>query len=83
MKELFRTNDMVLLSFAGALLREQGIETTILDGYTSIAEGSIGALPRRMVVADAAHARAHVLLDEALRAAGEAGLPPPPPGSEA
>jgi hypothetical protein len=76
MKELLRTNDMVLLSFAGAVLREQGIETTVLDGYTALAEGSIGALPRRLMVADAAHDRAHALLDEALRAAGEAGLPP-------
>lgn len=81
MKELLRTNDMVLLSFAVALLREQGIEATILDGYTAIAEGSIGALPRRLVVADAVHGQAHGLLDEALRATGGDGLPPL--GSEA
>jgi hypothetical protein len=66
MKELLRTNDAVLLSFATTLLREEGIEPTVLDTHTSILEGSIAAIPRRLMVADSDHARARGLLDEAL-----------------
>ena len=66
MKELLRTNDMVLLSYATALLRGEGIETAVLDTHTSILEGSIAAIPRRLVVEDADHARARGLLDDAL-----------------
>jgi hypothetical protein len=64
-KELLRTNDAVLLSFATALLAEQGIEAVVLDSYTSILEGSIGAIPRRLMVSDEHHARARRLLAEA------------------
>ena len=65
-KELLRTNDIVLLSFATAILREVTIEPIVLDSHMSSLEGSIGALPRRLMVADADYARARVLLDEAL-----------------
>ena len=66
MKELLRTNDIVLLSFASAVLRDAAIEPAVLDSHTSILEGSIGAIPRRLMVADMDFARARVLLDEAL-----------------
>jgi hypothetical protein len=58
--ELLRTNDVVLLSFLEALLRDAGIEPVVLDAHVSVVEGSIGAFPRRLVVidADAEHARA-------------------------
>ena len=61
------TNDPVRLSFLAALLRDAGIEAILLDGFTSAMEGSIGALPRRLVVAseDADQAR------RVLREAGE------------
>ncbi len=52
MVELLRTNDIVLLSFLGALLADAGIETVVLDTHTSILEGSIGAIPRRLMVID-------------------------------
>jgi hypothetical protein len=78
MKELLRTNDTVLLSFATALLRGQGIEPVVLDTHTSILEGSIGAIPRRLMVADADHARAQRLLDEALREADDRAAPAAP-----
>jgi len=64
-KELLRTNDPVLLSFLEALLAEQGIHAVVLDGHTSILEGSIGAIPRRLMVAAEDHRRAQRLLDEA------------------
>ena len=47
MKEILRTTDPVLLSWLTALLRDAGIEALILD---SIMEGSIGAIPRRLMV---------------------------------
>ena len=59
MKELLRTNDLVLLSWAQSLLRDACIGCWVLDGHTSVLEGSLGILPRRLVVAedDAAAAR--------------------------
>lgn len=52
MVELMRTNDQVLLSWAVALLKEGGITALVFDAHMSIMEGSIGALPRRLMVAD-------------------------------
>ena len=69
MKELLRTNDPVRLSWLQALLRDAGIESLILDHHTSLVEGSIGAIPRRLMVAAADHRRAVLVLEEA----GEAG----------
>jgi len=52
MKELLRTNDVVKLSWVEALLADAGIGCVVLDLHTSILEGSIGILPRRLMVAD-------------------------------
>jgi hypothetical protein len=65
MKELFRTNDFVRLSWAEALLASAGIEVIVLDTHTSIIEGSIGAIPRRLMVEEADHRRALALLQAA------------------
>lgn len=65
MKELVRTNDSVRLSWLQALLASVGIEAVVLDAHTSIIEGSIGAIPRRLMVDDADHARARDVLEEA------------------
>jgi len=62
MKELFRTNDAVRLSWAEALLAAAGIAAVVLDTHTSIIEGSIGAIPRRLMVSEEDHARARTLL---------------------
>lgn len=62
MKLVLQTNDSVRLSWAQALLASEGIEAVVLDTHTSIIEGSIGAIPRRLMVADADHARARALL---------------------
>jgi hypothetical protein len=58
MREIFRTNDPVELSFALHVLREAGIEPLVLDEYTSAVEGSIGALPRRVMVDNGCYNRA-------------------------
>ena len=50
MRELLRTTDAVRLSWLVALLADAGIETFVFDTHTSILEGSIGAIPRRLMV---------------------------------
>jgi len=50
MKEVLRTNDLVLLSYATHVLAEAGIEATVFDMHMSAVEGSIGAFPRRLMV---------------------------------
>jgi len=65
MKQLLRTNDMVKLSWLEALLADAGIETLVLDHHTSIMEGSIGILPRRLMVGDHDYERALQVLADA------------------
>ena len=55
MKELLRTNDPTIIAFATALLDGEGIDCFVLDGNISVLEGSIGILPRRMMVTDDDH----------------------------
>lgn len=52
MKQLLRTNDPTTLAFAKALLRGEGIDCFELDVHMSVLEGSIGIMPRRLMVAD-------------------------------
>lgn len=65
MKELLRTNNFVYLSYAQAVLQDAGIESLVFDSHMSVMEGSLGVLPRRLMVADFDLARAKRLLDEA------------------
>lgn len=65
MRELIRTNDIVLVSAVGALLDGIGIQHMVLDQNMSALDGSIGVLPRRVVVPDQDLARAQTLLREA------------------
>ena len=65
MKELLRTNDAVRLTWLSAFLSDSGIETAVLDTHTSVLEGSIGAIPRRIMVADRDYFRARSLLEGA------------------
>jgi len=50
MEELLRTNDPTVIAFATALLDGEGIDTFELDVNMSILDGSIGILPRRLMV---------------------------------
>jgi hypothetical protein len=63
--ELLRTNDPVLISFADALLNEAGIEHAVVDQHMSVMEGSLGILPRRMLVARQQHEAARRIMIEA------------------
>ena len=62
MKELLRSNDPVLISYVSALLEEEGIAFMVADTNMSVLEGSIGALPRRVLVASDEFGRARALL---------------------
>ena len=63
--ELLRSNDAVLVSFVTALLADAGIEHNVADAHMSVIEGSIGALPRRVLVAQERYSEAHNLLSDA------------------
>jgi hypothetical protein len=65
MRELLRTNDLVRLSWAQAMLAGDGIGCVLLDDHVSGVEGSIGAIPRRLMVAEEDFARAQALLQRA------------------
>ena len=51
MEEVFRTNDLVKLSYVQHLLGEAGVDYHIADQYISGVEGNISAFPRRIMVA--------------------------------
>ena len=63
-RELIRTNDAVLISAVGALLDGAGIGHMVFDQNMSVLDGSIGILPRRIMVdADQADAARRILTD--------------------
>ena len=62
MKELLRTNDPTEIAFATALLDGEGIAVFELDVHMSLLEGSLGIMPRRLMVADRDHFLAKALL---------------------
>ena len=65
MKELLRTNDPTVIAFATALLDGEGIDWFELDVNMSILDGSIGVLPRRIMVDADEEARARQLMRDA------------------
>ena len=65
MIELVRTNDPVVSSFIEALLRDADIAHFVADQNMSILEGSIGVLPRRVMVIEDDIDRARRLLKDA------------------
>ncbi len=65
MRELVRTNDPVLVTAIEALLKGAEIPHVVLDQNMSVLEGSLGILPRRILVDDDHVAAARQLLQEA------------------
>jgi hypothetical protein len=65
MRELIRTNDMVLVSAVVALLDGAGIRHMVLDQNMSVLEGSLGVLPRRILVSEGYELTARQLLQDA------------------
>lgn len=67
MIELVRTNDAVVISFVEALMRDAGIACMVADQNMSVLDGSLGILPKRVLV-DSEQA------DEARRILTDAGI---------
>ena len=65
MRELIRSNDAVLMSFAQSILRDAGIDSVLLDENMSVMEGSIGVFQKRMMVATDSWAEAVGVLEGA------------------
>lgn len=64
MEEIFRTNDIVKLSFIEHLLNEAGIQHFIADQFISAVEGNIGAFGRRVMVREDLAIRARAAIAE-------------------
>src|SRR5690606_35870493 len=65
MRELVRTNNPALLSYIEALLKDAGLSFFIADRNISVVEGSIGAFPRPVLVAEEDEPAARRLLADA------------------
>jgi hypothetical protein len=65
MFELVRTNDPVLISWLQAQLQGLGIDVLVLDQHMSAMDGSILAIPRRIMVDENRREEAEALLAEA------------------
>ncbi|WP_174801531.1 DUF2007 domain-containing protein [Martelella limonii] len=63
--KLMRTNDAVVLGLVESLLKEAGIHFFVADQSMSIMEGSLGLLPRRLMVDESDEAEARALLTDA------------------
>ncbi len=63
--ELVRTNDIVMISLIESLLTEEGVPYFVADQHMSAVEGSLGFLPRRIMVDADQRNRARRLLQEA------------------
>ncbi|MGM4920102.1 putative signal transducing protein [Tardiphaga robiniae] len=65
MREIMRTNDVVLVSAVGALLDGANIHHLVLDQNMSVIEGSLGIIPRRILVHEDDDLQARRVLTEA------------------
>ena len=65
MIELVRTNDLVLISLVETLLTQAGVAFFVADQHMSAVEGSVGFLPRRIMVDSRERERARRLMREA------------------
>ena len=52
MKEVLRSNNLVLLSWIQSVLNEANIKVFVMDGQMSVLEGSAAAIPRRVMVSE-------------------------------
>jgi len=66
MRAVLKTVDPVLLNYAVNLLEQEGIEAVVFDTHASVMDGSMGFLPRRLMVLDEDFVRAMELLRDAL-----------------
>ena len=64
MKELFSTNDITKFVYAETILNSNDIISFALDENISVLEGSIGILPRRLMVLENNYEQALELLED-------------------
>ncbi|HEX2761856.1 MAG TPA: DUF2007 domain-containing protein, partial [Rhizomicrobium sp.] len=62
MRAVIKTNDPVLLNFAANVLEQEGIGHAVFDENASVMDGSMGFLPRRLMVLEEDFAAAEKLL---------------------
>lgn len=62
MRAVLKTTDPVVLDFAANVLSQEGIKSVIFDTHASVMDGSLGMLPRRLMVLDQDFDRARELL---------------------
>ncbi|MEN9061674.1 MULTISPECIES: DUF2007 domain-containing protein [Ponticoccus] len=68
MEELLRTNDITLIPLVRSILDGEDIDSFELDVNMSVLEGSIGILPRRLMVRrDQAEAARRLLREAGVR----------------
>ena len=65
MVEILRTNDLVLISVIESILKAEGVAYFIADQNRAAAEGSLGFLPRRILVDSEEKGRARRLIADA------------------
>jgi hypothetical protein len=66
MRAVLKSVDPVVINFAANLLSQEGVQSVVFDTHASVMDGSMGFLPRRLMVADEDFARAEALLREAV-----------------
>jgi hypothetical protein len=64
-REIMRTNDVVLVSAVGALLDGANMHHLVLDQNMSVIEGSLGVIPRRILVHEDDNRQARRVLTDA------------------
>jgi len=66
MRAVLKTNNPVLLNFAEVLLKDAGVQSVVFDREASVMDGSMGMVPRRLMVADEDFARAQAILRDGI-----------------
>ena len=62
MRMVLKTLDPVALNYAANVLSQEGIESVVCDAHASVMDGSMGFMPRRLMVLDEDFERARRLL---------------------
>jgi hypothetical protein len=62
MRAVLKSTNPVVLNYAANVLQQEGIESVVFDTHASVMDGSMGFLPRRLMVLDEDFDRAQKLL---------------------
>jgi hypothetical protein len=66
MRAVLKSLDPIVLDYAANVLSQEGIESVVFDTHASVMDGSMGFLPRRLMVRDEDFDRAYRLLSQAV-----------------